>query len=123
MVQRYFKGSTVFSIIGWGVFLTLLCVFNFGFSNSAYANNKYASIVMDADTGMILHQRYADKKLHPASLTKIMTLLMAFEAIEQGKMNYNTRIRISRHAASMVPSKIGLKPDPASRQKMQLMFL
>ncbi len=75
---------------------------------SAKGNPKYASIVMDADTGMILHQRYADKSLHPASLTKVMTLLMAFEAIDQGRLSTRDRIRISRHATNMVPSKLDL---------------
>ncbi|MFK7839981.1 MAG: serine hydrolase [Bdellovibrionales bacterium] len=105
-------------------YIAVLCCFGlfsiiaFVPSNSiAKENKKYASLVMDADTGMILHQRHADKKLHPASLTKIMTLLMAFEAIEQGKMHYNTRIRISSHAASMVPSKIGLKPGSSIKAK------
>lgn len=74
----------------------------------AVANDKYASFVIDADTGMILHQRYATKKLHPASLTKVMTLLMLFEAIESGKVRLNDQIHISSHAASMVPSKLGL---------------
>ena len=57
-----------------------------GFTAPAWAkstNNKYASIVMDADTGMILSQRYADKPLHPASLTKMMTLLLTFEALDE----------------------------------------
>lgn len=78
-------------------------------------NNRYASIVMDADTGMILHQRHADKKLHPASLTKVMTLMMAFEAMERGKLRLNDRIRISRYAASMVPSKLGLPAGSSIR--------
>lgn len=83
----------------------------------AKTNKKYASIVMDADTGLILSERYADKKLHPASLTKIMTLLMAFEAIERNKLSYSTRIRMSNHAASMVPSKIGLPPGSSIKAK------
>ncbi|MCB1562695.1 MAG: D-alanyl-D-alanine carboxypeptidase [Alphaproteobacteria bacterium] len=74
----------------------------------AESNPRYASIVMDADTGIILHQRYADKKLHPASLTKVMTLLMVFEALDRGKLRLNDRVRISEHAASMVPSKLDL---------------
>lgn len=86
-------------------------------STPANANKKYASIVVDADTGIVLHERYADKKLHPASLTKVMTLLMAFEAVEQGRMNMNTRIRVSRHAAGMVPSKLGLKPGSSIKLK------
>lgn len=79
-------------------------------SADAKGNPKYASIVMDADTGLILHQRYANKALHPASLTKVMTLLMVFDALESGQINLKDRVRISKHAASMVPSKLGLKP-------------
>ncbi len=99
--------------------LLFICFSSNILSSTAFAkqNKKYASIVMDADTGMILHQRYADKKLHPASLTKIMTLMMVFEALEQGKINYNTRIRISNHAASMIPSKLGLKPGSSIKVK------
>ena len=79
-------------------------------SSPAAANLKYASIVMDADTGQILHQRYADKMLHPASLTKIMTLLMVFDALDKGTLKLDDRIPISSYAASMVPSKLGLSP-------------
>jgi D-alanyl-D-alanine carboxypeptidase len=71
-------------------------------------NPKYASFIMDADTGVILHQRFADKKLHPASLTKVMTLLLLFEAIDRGDVSYDSRIRISKHAAAQSPSKLGL---------------
>ena len=84
-------------------------------SNSAYANKKYASIVMDAETGIVLRERYADKRLHPASLTKMMTLYMTFDALERGKLTRNQRIWISPHAASMVPSKLGLKPRSTIR--------
>jgi len=119
MVQGHYKGKTEFSIIRWVGCLVLAFVLFISSASLAFAkeNKKYASIVMEADTGMILHQENADKKLHPASLTKIMTLMMLFEAIEQGKMNYNTRIRISSHAASMVPSKIGLKPGASIKAK------
>lgn len=91
-----------------------------GFSD-AYAkkkssgNPKYASLVMDADTGVILSQRYADKVLHPASLTKIMTLLLAFEALDRGDIKLKDRIRISNHAAGMVPSKLGLPAGSSIR--------
>jgi D-alanyl-D-alanine carboxypeptidase len=77
-------------------------------SSAAFANKKYASIVIDADTGVIISQRYADKVLHPASLTKMMTMLMVFEALENRKISLNDRIRISHHAASMQPSKLNL---------------
>ncbi len=51
----------------------------------------------------------ATAKSYPASLTKMMTLYMLFEAMEQGKVTKKTRIRFSKHAASMVPSKLGIK--------------
>ncbi|MGH1398217.1 MAG: D-alanyl-D-alanine carboxypeptidase family protein [Alphaproteobacteria bacterium] len=98
-------------------FALFLCLTAITVSTPAYANKKYASIVVDADTGIVLHERHADKKLHPASLTKIMTLLMAFEAIEQGKMNLNTRIGVSSHAANMVPSKLGLRAGSSIKLK------
>lgn len=81
----------------------------------SHANPKYASFVIDADTGMVLHQRHANKVLHPASLTKIMTLMLLFDKLENGQVRMNDRIYISSHAASMVPSKLGLKPGSSIR--------
>ena len=72
------------------------------------ANPKYASIVVDAETGKVLRSRNASKVLYPASLTKIMTLYMTFDALSRGQLQLNERIRISRHAADMVPSKLNL---------------
>ena len=105
--------------------LSFLMVFSLaitaGFSDAhakkkkSKGNPKYASIVMDADTGVILSQRYADKVLHPASLTKIMTLVMAFEALDRGDIRLRDRIRISNRAASMVPSKLGLPAGSSIR--------
>lgn len=100
----------IFSVFNrLGVCIVMVCALIIATHTPAHAyKEKYASIVMDADTGMILHQRHADEKLHPASLTKIMTLLLAFEAIQSGQMSLKDRIRISSHAANMVPSKLGL---------------
>jgi D-alanyl-D-alanine carboxypeptidase len=75
---------------------------------NAEANPKYASFVIDANTGKTLHSRYADSPRYPASLTKMMTLYMVFEAMEQGKITKNTRVTFSRHAASMQPTKLGV---------------
>ncbi|WP_346433411.1 D-alanyl-D-alanine carboxypeptidase [Oricola sp.] len=74
----------------------------------AHANPKYASIVIDANTGKVLHARYADSPRYPASLTKMMTLYMVFEALEQGKIKTSTRVPFSAHAASMQPTKLGV---------------
>ena len=76
---------------------------------SSGENNRYAAFVMDANTGQVLFERNPDKVLHPASLTKVMTLLMLFEAIDSGKVTLRSRIPISKHAASMPASKLGLK--------------
>jgi D-alanyl-D-alanine carboxypeptidase len=88
--------------------LLALCLLMVLSAFPAHANKKYASIVIDADTGAVVSQRYADKVLHPASLTKMMTMMMAFEALENRKISLNDRIRISHHAASMQPSKLDL---------------
>ncbi|WP_295311067.1 D-alanyl-D-alanine carboxypeptidase family protein [Roseobacter sp.] len=69
----------------------------------------YAAMVMDARTGEVLHSRNADTRLHPASLTKMMTLYIAFEAVERGEISLDTKVKISRFAASEPPSKLGLK--------------
>lgn len=73
-------------------------------------NKKYAAIVIEADTGYVLHAANPDKKLAPASLTKMMTLYMTFEALRTGKINRHSRLYVSDHAASQPPSKLDLKP-------------
>jgi len=67
-------------------------------------------MVIDANSGRVLHQQAADEARYPASLTKMMTLYIVFELMQQGKLSPATRIRISDEAASTPPSKLGLKP-------------
>ncbi len=69
----------------------------------------YASIVIKADTGEILHERGPDARRHPASLTKMMTLYLAFEAIEHGLLRLDSDVVVSEHAASREPSRLGLR--------------
>ena len=69
----------------------------------------YAAYVMDARTGKVLHSRNADTRLHPASLTKMMTVYIAFEAIKRGEITLDTKVKISRKAAAEPPSKLGLR--------------
>ncbi len=69
----------------------------------------YASIVVDARNGKVLQEHNADQRLHPASLTKMMTLYLAFEAVTKGGVSLDRKVRVSRHASSQVPSKIGLR--------------
>ena len=69
----------------------------------------YAAMVMDARTGEVLHSRNADTQLHPASLTKMMTLWIAFEAVERGEISLDTMVTITPLAANEPPSKLGLR--------------
>ncbi|MEO0343834.1 MAG: D-alanyl-D-alanine carboxypeptidase family protein [Pseudomonadota bacterium] len=79
----------------------------------------YAAMVMDARSGEVLHSRNADTKLHPASLTKMMTLYMVFEAVEAGKLDLDQKVKISSKAAAEPPSKLGLKAG----QSIKLRYL
>ncbi len=69
-----------------------------------------ASIVVDANSGKVMQASDADSPRHPASLTKIMTLYLLFEKLEQGKIKMTTDLPVSPHAASMAPSKLDLRP-------------
>lgn len=73
------------------------------------ASAKYASIVLDADTGEVYHSVNAQTRNFPASLTKLMTLYLLFEAVENGKLSMNSRMRVSRRAAAQPASKLGLR--------------
>lgn len=79
----------------------------FGFPATAEA--RYASIVIDFETGQILHQTNADTRNYPASLVKMMTLYLTFEALEAGNLALDQELPVSRRAAGMPPSRLGLK--------------
>lgn len=79
----------------------------------------YAAHVMDARTGETLYAENADTRLHPASLTKMMTLYIAFEEIERGRLSLETMVTVSKSAAAQPPSRLGLKAG----QKIQLRYL
>lgn len=68
-----------------------------------------ASIVMDMRNGKVLYSQNADRRQHPASLTKMMTLYLAFEAVRDGRLRLDQRVRVSRHAAGQPASKLYLK--------------
>lgn len=70
--------------------------------------SNYAAIVVDHDSGKVLFNEAALARRHPASLTKMMTLYLTFEALEDGRLTLNGQIPVSAHAASMEPSKLGI---------------
>ena len=104
-----------------GIRFVLQVVFVFCFMMQAAfaAGAPYAAMVIDARTGKVLHSRNADTRLHPASLTKMMTLYVVFDAVEKGEISLDTMVTISRKAAAEPPSKLGLKAG----QKMKLRHL
>lgn len=79
----------------------------------------YAALVIDARNGKVLHAQNADTRLHPASLTKMMTLYVAFQAIERGEISLDTVVTIPAAAAAEPPSKLGLRAG----QKIKLRYL
>lgn len=91
-----------------GLFL-IACLWLLSFAPLQGVAAPYAAMVIDARTGEVLHSRNADTRLHPASLTKMMTLYIAFEAVRNGEIELDTPVRITKKAASEPPSKLGLR--------------
>jgi D-alanyl-D-alanine carboxypeptidase len=92
-------------------------------NNRSTGNPRYASIIMDAQSGKILRSRYADKRLYPASLTKMMTLFLTFEAIERGRLHMNKTLTISQNAVNQPPTKLGVRPGDQFTVKQAILAL
>ena len=97
----------------------LILAIGFTFFASIAQAQQYASYVMDARTGKVIQASNAETRVHPASLTKMMTLYIVFDQIKRGRMSLDQRITISEHAAAEPPSKLGLRPG----QKIELRYL
>lgn len=89
--------------------LVILAIVLLATAHSVHANPRHASISIDANSGEVLHESNADASRYPASLTKMMTLYLLFEALEQRKMTLDSRMPVSAHAAMMPPTKINLQ--------------
>ncbi|NKJ05707.1 D-alanyl-D-alanine carboxypeptidase [Rhizobium sp. SG741] len=75
---------------------------------NAAGGPRYAGIVIDANTGNILYSENADTLHYPASLTKMMTVYLTFEALEAGRITLDTPVVFSRNAAAQAPTKLGV---------------
>ncbi len=71
---------------------------------------KYAAIVIDANSGEVLYDKRADSPRYPASVTKVMTLYLTFEALSEGRLKLTDRVVMSPRAAAQAPTKIGISP-------------
>jgi len=76
--------------------------------NALFNEPRYAAIVVDANTGEVMYAKNADSPRYPASLTKIMTLYLTFEALQSGRLSLDDSLTISAHANAMAPTKLGL---------------
>jgi D-alanyl-D-alanine carboxypeptidase len=80
------------------------------FTSSPSGAAPYSDIVVDANSGKVLHETNPDARRHPASLTKVMTLYLLFEQLEAGKLKLDSQLKVSHEAAGQSPTKLGLKP-------------
>ena len=78
--------------------------------NAELADDAKSAILIERDTGAILYEKNIHEKLPPASMTKIMTMLLIMEAIDKGQIQLNEKVRTSEYAASMGGSQIFLEP-------------
>lgn len=89
------------------MFLFLVSFLFFLSINPAQA--RYSAIIIDSENGKVLFSRNANTLRYPASLTKMMTLYMAFDALSEKKIKLNQQLIVSKRAQGQTPSKIGLK--------------
>ncbi len=101
--MRRARRTSSISVLGPAFLALVLCIAVVG-----TASARYASLVIDADSGRVLHAANGDTRNHPASLTKMMTLYMVFEAMEKGRINLKTRFRVSARAARQPASRLGV---------------
>ena len=83
--------------------------------NKSFASTS--SIIIDAESGDILSSSNADELRYPASLTKVMTLYITFDALNKGIIKLDDDLKVSRHAANMAPSKLGLRAGQTVKVK------
>lgn len=104
----------------WGLFIILFLFTIFYFPTAAHAETASgsaveitakAAVLIEGNTGEILVAKDKDKELVPASITKIMTLNLIFEALDQGKISLNDEVTVSEYAASMGGSQVFLEPN------------
>ncbi len=89
------------------IFTLFLAVF---VSGAELELNSTSACLMEPTTGRVLYEKNSDERLEPASVTKIMSLILVFEAMDEGKFDLNTEVSASEHASSMGGSQIWLEP-------------
>ncbi|MGC4376426.1 D-alanyl-D-alanine carboxypeptidase family protein [Fictibacillus sp. Mic-4] len=101
-----------------GMLVSVLCFSLFSIKTDAaekkddtrFAKSSISAVLIERDTGQVLFEKNDHKKLPPASMTKIMTMTLIMEALDQGKIKWDDKVAVSEHAASMGGSQIFLEP-------------
>lgn len=104
-------------------FRNAACVMALFFAFASPCQASTSSIIIDAETGEVLSSSAADTLRYPASLTKLMTLYITFDALEKGIIHMEDELPVSRHAANMAPSKLGLKAGSKIKVRDAVMAL
>ncbi|GEO82579.1 D-alanyl-D-alanine carboxypeptidase [Pararhodospirillum oryzae] len=104
-------------------FLALLTLLGVLVGHPGVSHAGYAALVVDAASGKVLYARNADTRNYPASLTKMMTLYLLFETVEQGKLSLASRIPVSARAAGQPPSKLGVSAGSTIRVEDAILAL
>ena len=99
--------------------LFVILITSLSICGSTLFSAPYAAIVMNAKNGEVLHCEDCDTKLHPAGLTKLITLYVVFSKIESGEISIDEQVEVSRKASSELPAKLGLMPG----QKISVRYL
>jgi len=99
LFRRALAYAPAFAVV-FGVFL----------ASASAGGNRHAALILDANTGTVLHDVDGDALRHPASLTKMMTLYMTFETLQSGRLKMSDKLTISAAAAGVAPSKLDLDP-------------
>ena len=102
-------GRRLFRPAALGLMALALCFLG-GAARAQIGSARYSSIVIEAQSGNIISAVNQDEPRYPASLTKLMTLYMAFEALRDRRITLDQLVPISPHAASMIPTKLGVRP-------------
>ncbi len=97
-------------VVRIGMTVALLSAAPAAVSASPLGPARYSAILIDADDGSVLYSQAAEQIRHPASITKVMTLFLAFDALDGGRLRLSDRIVMTAHAAAQKPSKLGLRP-------------
>ena len=120
--QRTLLFQKKYSIHLAKLFFTSISVLLFLVITSS-AKAKYASFIINENTKRIYHNTNADTRNYPASLTKIMTLYMIFDALKNKKISMNSKFNISKRAASQPPSKLNLSSGSSITVKNAILAL